>query len=168
MSVSKLGLISVVFSRCVLAQVVPLPNAVPYQPDYWIGLGGSYSKYSAPPTAAGWVTAAVRVSDKTYSITTIDMMSNSSSLRTGVSRVLKQTGNWTVSLHADGGITRPIGVDNGVVAVGSFSGGGLLMYDLVGVSKKLEHVYIVGVVRIVSVTSSDVKPVFEIGIGRSF
>jgi hypothetical protein len=156
-------LLGVAFATAAAAQDIP------FQPDYLVAAGGSYSKYSSPPVAAGWLSAAVKVADKTYSITTLDMGSTSSSLRTGVARLLKQSGNWTLSLHGDGGVTMPNGALGGTtVALGSFSAGGMLLYDLGGLSKALAHVYAVGVVRILSINSTSVQPVFEVGIGKAF
>jgi hypothetical protein len=152
------------------AQTVAPPAASP-NPQYLIGFGASYNKYAATPTAAGWVTAAVATSQDSgiYSITTIDMTQTSSSLRTGIAKLLLQNGNWTLMAHADGGITTgTLAGTVSAVTLGSFSGGGLVLYDLGGVWKKAAGVKAIGVLRVLAITSAAIQPVFEFGIGKTF
>ncbi len=163
----RLIILAFAFRLAALAQVTT--PEIPYQPDYMVAFGGSYSHYETPPVAAGWLSVAVHVADKTYSLTTLDMTKTTSSLRTGVARVVKQAGNWTLSLHADGGLTiGGVSVGTSSVTVGSWSGGGMLLYDLGGVSKRLGHTYAIGVCRVIAVTANRVSPVFEFGFGKSF
>jgi hypothetical protein len=134
-----------------------------YQPQFWVGAGLAYNYYAAPSAAAGWISLAVRIADRTYSFSTMDMTRVQASLRTGVSRILTQSGNFTVVALGDAGLTTINGV-----ALGSFSGGGMLLYDLGGVSPKLKHSYVTTVMRVIAVNSTSVQPVFEFGISKGF
>lgn len=135
---------------------------------YFVGVGSSYNRYATPPAASGWLSVGAKLSPGLYSITTLDMTSTSSSLRTGLAKLVKQSGNFSLFIHADGGFVSGSVTGGTGATLGSFSGGGMIMYDLSGVSKKLQHTYAVGVVRILSITSTSVQPVFEFGFGRSF
>ena len=133
-----------------------------FQPPYWLGAGTSYNYYSTPSVAAGWVSFAAKVADRTYSFSTIDMTQTQASIRTGVARVLAQSGSVSLMALGDAGLTTVSGV-----ALGSFSGGGILLYDLGTFSKRLNHVYATGALRVISVSSTSVQPVFEVGLSFS-
>jgi hypothetical protein len=142
-------------------------------PTYFIGAGAAYSKYAQPtPMSSGWATVAVQTSASSgiYSITTIDMTSTTSSLRTGVAKLLMKSGNFTLMAHADGGITTGSALAGSAVTVGSFSGGGLLIYDMGGLVKawKGQGINAVAVVRVLAITAASVQPVFEFGFGKTF
>lgn len=149
-------LLAIVF--CVIAAA-----QTPDQPQFFVAAGGSYSHYTAPPVAAGWMTFGIKVADKTYSFSTIDMTPTVATARTGVSRVLVQSGNVTLMALGDAGMATL-----GGVTLGSFSGGGLLIYDLAGVNKRLAHIHVVALVRVVAINATMVQPTFGLGIGRSF
>jgi hypothetical protein len=153
----KLLLLSLLLSLACFAQDAPI------QPQYWVGGGATYNRAAAPPTGAGWLSFGAHVADRTYSFSTLDMTATTSSIRTGVARILTQSGSFTLMALGDAGVTTIAGV-----ALGSFSGGGLVLYDLGSVSKKLAGVQAVAVVRVVGVTATSVNPIFEIGFGKAF
>ncbi len=143
-------------------------NVARYEPQYFLALGGSYNHYATPPQAAGFVSLSVRIAAGTYSISTIDLTQTTSSVRTGLARILTQSGNFTLLAHADGGLTTGTIGASSLVTLGSFSGGGMLLYDLKRVSPRLEHIYLVGVMRLLAINATAVQSVFEFGIGRGF
>jgi hypothetical protein len=130
-------------------------NVSSADPAYWIGAGASYSHYASPPLAAGWLSAAVKVADKTYWPTTLDLMSTTADMRTGVARVLARSGRWVLLAHANGALTS--------AGLGGFSSGAMLIYNLGG---RWSDYSLMGVIPVVA--STPIKPVVEIGIGRSF
>jgi len=140
-------------------------GAQTYLPSAVIAAGATYTNHGTAPSLAGFASVAVQVgtASRTYSITTIDITPKSSSVRTGVGYLALQSGNLNLLTHIDGGLT-----STASSAVGSFSGGLMVMYDLGGVSKALKHTYWIGVVRIVSVTGSGFYPVYEAGFGKAF
>jgi hypothetical protein len=133
-----------------------------FQPQYWLGAGSSYNYYAAPPAHAGWISFAAKVADRTYSFSTIDMTQTQAAIRTGVARILSQSGNVSLLALGDAGLTTVNGV-----ALGSFSGGGILLYDLGAFSQRLQHVYATGALRVIGTGGSSVQPVFEIGLSFS-
>jgi len=153
----------VLFALALSPAFSQVPEApAPFQPQYWIGAGTSYNYYATPSVAAGWISFGARVADRTYSFSTLDMTQTQASIRTGVSRILAQSGPVSLLMLGDAGITTLSGV-----ALGSFSGGGMLLYDLGAFSKRLKHVYATGVMRVIGVSSTAVQPVFEVGISFS-
>ena len=162
----------IIIALCLLA-VSAFAQTAPAYPSYFVGAGASYNRYATgTPTAAGWTTAAVHLGSGVYSITTIDQTSTAASLRTGIAKIIAQTGNFTLMLHADGGVTTGTTATaaSSSVALGSFSGGGLIMYDLGGLSAKLKGrgFYALGLVRILAISSAAVQPVYEFGFGKAF
>ena len=142
----------------------------PIYPGYWVGAGGGYTRNATPNAAEGWVSAAVQIGTNSpyYSITTIDMTSATSSIRTGFARVFAQSGNVSLLGRIDAGIS------NVSPVIGNFSGGGILMYNMKGFSPRLAGTYLMGEVRISAATAStttvpnQVTPGFYFGIGKSF
>jgi hypothetical protein len=126
------------------------PSAFPQTaPDYFVGAGGSTGS-----AVQGWVTFGARLASvNVLSLTTIEI-GGPSVLRTGFATVLKTSGRMSLIALADAGAT-PVPPVNG-----SFSGGGILTYDVRGVTA-------IAGIRVESVGSS-VSPVFYFGIGRKF
>jgi hypothetical protein len=160
-----------------LLSLVLLASAVfaqaPDYPTFFVGFGGSYNRYSTgTPFASGWTTAAVHLGSGIYSISTMDQTASAASLRTGMAKVVAQNNGLTLMVHADAGITTgtPSGAASSSVALGSFSGGAILMYDLGGLLKafKGKGLYALGLVRIQGVNSAAVQPIYEFGFGRAF
>lgn len=142
-------------------------------PQYFVAMGASYDKYATSgPNSAGWISGAISIgSSGMYSISTIDMTQTSSSLRSGVAKVLVRSGNFILLAHADGGITTgTISGGSSGVTLGSFSTGGMIAYDLGGAIKPLkgQNVYVVAVVRVLAITSVSVQPIFEFGFAKGF
>src|SRR5262249_35209775 len=102
---------------------------------------------------------AAKVADRTYSFSTIDMTQTQASIRTGVARILAQTTNVSLLALGDAGVTTTNGV-----ALGAFSGGGVLLVDLGKFWSKLSHIYATGALRVIGVNSTSVQPVFEAGL----
>jgi len=139
----------------------------PY-PSYFLSFGGGYTRNAQPQAAAGFVSAAIGLGGGNYSITTIDMTSLTSTIRTGFGKVLAQSGNFILLARVDAGISTVNPV------IGSFSGGGILMYNLKGFSSKLDGIYTFGEVRILGATATtvtvpnQVTPGLYFGFGKSF
>ena len=139
-------------------------DAAPYQPDYFLAAGGSYDYYGNTP--AGLTLFGAKIADKTYSVTSMDILSrngnSAAAMRTGVMRLLVQNGNWNLGALGDAGITTAGGVN-----LGNFSGGALVAYDIGQLFKK-DHFYLCFMVRVQNITSQQVKPVYEIAVGKTF
>ena len=139
-------------------------------PNYFISSGGGYTRGATPHAAEGWVSAAVQVGVNSpyYSITTVDMTSSTSSIRTGLAKIFSQSGNLTLMGRIDAGISTATPV------IGNFSGGAILLYNMKGFSPKLTNLFLLGEVRISAATSTtganpnQVTPGFYFGIGKSF
>jgi hypothetical protein len=153
-----------VFSLLMFSVLGLCAQTAPYQPDYFLAAGGSYDYYGNTP--AGLTVFGAKVADKTYSLTSMDILSrngnSAASMRTGILRLLTQSGNWNLGLLGDAGITTSAGVN-----LGSYSGGGMVAYDIGQLFKK-DHFYLVFTVRIQSITSQQVKPVYAIAVGKTF
>ena len=120
--------------------------------------------YSSP-RATGWVDVAAQVGTTgTYSLTTLEQGSKGSFLRTGVAHIVSSKGALTLMLHADAGL----GMQNTSSMVPGMGGGGVLVWDLGHVSKKLDGFQGLVVLRINSIKGQSVAPVYEFGFGRSF
>jgi hypothetical protein len=138
--------------------------AAPAYPTYFISFGGGYTRNATPQAASGFVSAAIGLGGGNYSITTIDMTSATSSIRTGFAKVFSQSGNFTLLGRVDAGISTVTPV------IGSFSGGGILMYRL----PKLQNTFAFGEVRIegasttTAASPNQVTPGFYFGFGKTF
>ena len=143
---------------------VPQPNPVnaTYLPPMFAAAGASYNGYATPKEAAGWLSVAIQLGtgSRMYTITTIDITPKTSSLRQGAAYMVYQGGGFYLFTHIDGGAT------SANTVVGSFSGGMMVMYDLGYLIKPLNHIFVIGVVRIVTTAGSATVPVYEIGFGR--
>lgn len=139
-------------------------NTVGYAPSYFVGAGAEYNRYNtAGPAVAGWTTFAVQVGQsKVYSWSTIELTSATSTARTGAGYLFAQTGNWSLVALGDAGLAV-----SPVATLGSFSVGGAVFYDI-GQRFNQGHLYLTGIMRVASITSNSIQPVFEFGVGKSF
>lgn len=128
-------------------------------PPVFAAAGASYSKYASPAIAAGWISMAVEMgtASRFYSITTVDLTSKTSNLRTGVAFLTFQSGKFSLLTHMDGGAT-----STGSSTVASFSGGFMGTYEI------LDKWYALAIVRLVAVNGGAVRPVYELGVGKAF
>lgn len=163
------------FLTSVLLLLLAQAPAVPVSPTYFVSSGASYNRYStSSPNAAGWLSGAIKLggnSSSTYSITTIDLTGTSASLRTGIATILAQDGGFSLLAHADGGVTTgAVAGATASTALGSFSGGAIITYDLGSLFKGMKNkgIFALGVVRIVSISSTSIQPIFEFGFGKKF
>jgi hypothetical protein len=160
----RLALLLSVFATITLAQPAPV------YPNYFVSSGGGYTRNATPNAAEGWVSAAIQVGTNSpyYSITTVDMTSSTSSIRTGIAKIFSQSGNLTLMGRMDAGLSTVAPV------IGSFSGGAILLYNMKGFSAKLNNVFLLGEIRISAATSTtattpnQITPGFYFGIGKSF
>lgn len=150
------------------------PQTQPPDPQYFISAGGLYNQYAlGGPTGSLFLSASVKIAGSSnYSISTLDFTRNSSSIRTGLAHILIRRGNFILMTHADGGVAvvaKPSTSTTTTNALGSFSGGGILLYDMGGLSKRFQNqgFYSLGLVRVVY-TSLGIQPIIEIGIGKAF
>lgn len=145
-------------------------EATPAYPNYFVSTGGGYTRNATPNAAEGWVSAAVQIGTNSpyYSITTVDMTSATSSIRTGFAKVFSQSGNLTLLGRMDAGVSTVSPV------IGNFSGGAILLYNLKGISPRFTNTFLLGEIRISAATSTtaaapnQVTPGFYFGIGKSF
>ena len=148
--------------------VVPTTTTATTYPSYFVASGGGYTRNATPQAAEGWVSAALGLGSGNYSITTIDMTSTTSTIRTGFAKVFSQSGNFTLLGRIDAGVSTVTPV------IGSFSGGALLLYNMKGFSPKLANLFLLGEVRISGVTATTaavpnaVTPGFYFGFGKTF
>jgi hypothetical protein len=140
------------------------PTTVNYAPSYFVGAGAEYNRYNtAGPSIAGWTTFAVQVGQsKVYSWSTIELTSATSTARTGAGYLFAQTGNWSLVALGDAGLAV-----SPITTLGSFSGGGAIFYDI-GQRLNKGHFYLTGMMRVTSIASNSVEPVFAFGAGKSF
>ena len=152
----------VVLAACTLS--AQTNTTVTYVPSYFVGGGVEYNRYNtAAPAIAGWTTFAVEVGQsKVYSWSTIELTSATSTARTGAGYLFAQTGNWSLLALGDAGLAI-----SPVTTLGSFSGGGAIVYDI-GQRLNKGHFYLVALMRVTAVTSNSVQPVFGFGVGKSF
>ncbi len=143
---------------------LPTLRAQDAPPQYVLATGGSYNRYGGPPIASGWISAGTLVGAGFYSFTTMDLTSKSSSMRTGFARQIFAKQGTAFWLHADGGVTN-IGSD---ASLGTVGGGAMITQDLGQFKPSLKGWGIIGVLRVLGVSSDSVKPVFEFGFTRSF
>jgi hypothetical protein len=134
-------------------------------PDYLVFTGAGYTR-STPAVPEAWVSGLVGLGAGIYSKTTVDMTAaGSNTMRTGLCKVFRQTGNWAIGSCVDAGVqtTAPV--------IGSFAGGGFGDYDLGGLWKPLAGVRLLVELRITgepASPTSQIVPGLFIGIGKSF
>lgn len=142
----------------------------PRYPNYFVSMGGGYTRNAEPNAAEGWLSGAIQIGSDSpyYSITTIDMNATTSSVRTGFAKVFAQSGATTLMGRVDAGISTITPV------VGSFTGGAILLYDLGRKWPKFQGNFLLGEVRISGVTAATSKvpnqvvPGFYFGFGKTF
>ena len=136
--------------------IVPAP--APFQPTIYIGGGGEYN--NAGGGFAGETEVGVRIgTTPVYSYTTLEFAPKFGTIRTGTAFVAFQRGNLAVLTLADAGLSM------GSSTLGSFSGGGMVMYD-VGNRLNLGHFYIGLGGRLVATTSMGTQPVAVLTFGK--
>lgn len=147
-------------SVCAWGQTVPDP------PKYWVAAGVGWNHYSNLQ-ALGWVNGGAQVTTNNYIMTSIDMTSQNASIRASYARVLSRKGAWGLLALGDGGILTGESSVTGV-----FGPGGAITYDISRIVRS-EGMHLVFVCRVLKSGFNDgplneVKPVFQIGIGKSF
>jgi len=124
-------------------------QAPPFQPQYYIGTGVTYDYYGPTGFAAN-TEFGVRVGNgDTYSYSTLELTRTQATIRTGAAYAFLKQGRWLGLGLGDAGLATGTGV-----MLGSFSGGGLLGYDIGG--------------RIISTGGQTVQPIFTITLGKAF
>jgi hypothetical protein len=133
-------------------------------PSYFAAAGYGFAPTSSISTATasteGWISMGVQIAATNYySVTTVDMSSSANIIRTGFARVMAQSGNMTLLARVDGGISTP------TPTISSFSAGGIVTYNLKGLSPKLAGTFFVGEIRM---TASPSGPAGSVNIGAYF
>lgn len=130
------------------AMTAPVPAPVTVYPSYMVSMGGGYTRNNGTPNIAeGWVSGAYGLGSGNYIITTVDMFANSSSVRAGYAKIFASSGNFMMGARVDAGASTVTPV------IGSFTGGGFILYDLNGISKKMAGLKFVVELRITGATS---------------
>ena len=140
-----------------------------FQPAYYVGAGASYDYYGKTGFAAA-TEIGIRIgSTNVYSYTTMELTATLATIRTGAAYLFYQTGNWSLVALGDAGLaTGSSGVSSGVT-LGSFSAGGLVMYDIgARLTKGASHFYIGGGGRLVSTSTLGQTPIATITFGKGF
>lgn len=145
-----------------------------FSPQYILGTGIGFHPYQTPIKAgsSGYLSFAAKLTDGTYSISTLDLTSAGGQFRTGIGRVLVTQGNYTLMAYVDAGISADA---NNVAS--AFSGGGYLLYDVSKFSKS-EHTYVGAQISVTkagvpapvqgATLINPVQPYFAVGIFKTF
>ena len=164
-----IALLLVALSAIAQTPTPAIPTVSAPYPSYFVSTGGGYTRNNGTPNVAeGWVSAAVGLGGGNYSITTVDMLANVSTIRTGFMKVFSRSGNFSLGGRVDAGVAAA------TPTIGSFSGGAIMLYDLKGFSGKLSGIYLVGELRITAATQStpsvpnQITPGLFFGFGKSF
>lgn len=136
-----------------------------FQPAYYIGTGATYDYYGKTGFAAN-TEVGIRIgSTNVYSYSTLQLTLATSTLRTGAAYMFYQTGNWSLLALGDAGLS----TSSASPALGSFSGGGIVMYDVgARVTKGLDHFYIGVGGRYVATSTLGQQPIATITFGKGF
>ncbi len=143
-------------------------TSTPFLPSYVPLAGISYDYYGKTGFAAQ-TTVAVKVTNQAstvplYSFSTLDLTRDAAVLRTGAAYILLQQGRWSIVGLGDAGLATGVGP-----ALGAFSGGGFLAYDVgARVSGDKSHFYIAFGGRVLNITSQTVQPIYTITLGPGF
>lgn len=129
-------------------------------PQVFIGGGVSYSTITSPKVNA-WTTVAVQTVPSIYSVTAVESTKAGTSARTGLAHYIYRGSAFSYLGYVDGGLTVKQATAG---AAASFSAGVVAAYKI----PKLKYTYAVGIVRLVVITSTEVKPVYEFGVGWAF
>jgi hypothetical protein len=99
-----------------------------------------------------------------YSYTTLETTATAATLRTGIGYRFLQSGYWSAVALGDAGV-----LDGAGATLGSFSGGGLLLYDVGSrLTKDGRHFYVAAGVRLLNITGQTVQPVGVVMLGAGF
>lgn len=152
------------FIRLTLFATLSLYAQTNFVPSYYVATGVTYDYYGKSGFAAN-TELGIRVGQTSiFSYTTLELTSTVATIRTGAAKILFQSGNFGFIALGDAGLA----TGNGST-LGSFSGGGFLMYDIGSrVTKSIDHFYIGVGGRGLSFTGTTVKPIFEITFGKGF
>lgn len=168
-----LGLM-LLLSVALWGQVAPIPAPIPvavpvaktaiFQPTYFVGAGSSYDYYGKggliPNTSFGIRIASTGI----YSYTTIDLGRTTATFRTGAAFIFYQVGNWSLMGLGDAGLAST----SGSSTLGSYSGGGFVLYDIGNRSNSGNHFYIGLGGRLVQTSTQGKEPVLAITFGKGF
>lgn len=135
-----------------------------FVPSYYVATGATYDYYGKAGFAAN-TELGVRIGTSSiYSYTTLELTSTIATIRTGIAKILFQSGNFGFIVLGDAGVANGSGT-----TVGSYSGGGFLMYDIGSkVTKGLDHFYLGLGGRSLILSGNQVQPIFEITFGKGF
>jgi hypothetical protein len=135
-----------------------------FVPSYYVATGVTYDYYGKSGFAAN-TELGIRIGQSSiFSYTTLELTQQTATIRTGAAKILFQSGNFGFILLGDAGLASGSGQ-----TVGSFSGGGFLMYDIGSrVTKGLDHFYIGLGGRSLVLSGNTVQPIFEITFGKGF
>jgi hypothetical protein len=153
----------------VFAQTTTTPApAVTGLPQYVFGSGETFSPYSSAPTLLGKSstigTFGVRVaSSNVYSWTSMQLVPGVTSgaiVTTGAAYVAFQSGKFSLLAIGQAGLS--VG---STVTLGTFSGGGLLTYQL---GAAANNTFLTFGMTVTGISGNTVQPSFGVGIARGF
>ncbi len=153
----------------IFAQTTPAPApAVTGLPQYVFGSGETFSPYSSAPTLLGKSstigTFGVRVGQSNvYSWTAMQLVPGVTSgaiVTTGAAYVAFQSGKFSLLAIGQAGLS--VG---STVTLGTFSGGGLAMYQL---GAPANQTWITAGMTVTGISGNTVQPSFGVGIARGF
>jgi hypothetical protein len=142
--------------------------AAPSTTSVFVGLGGEYNRYSSPSFAAAILELGV-CGSKVCSITTVEMQSHLSTVRSGFGYLIKKAGRVSLFATMDAGATFGVTQASAAAAAQSIAlgnlGGGLRIRGDLGGLKIFGHAIpagfgIVGGVREAAVAGSSIQPEF--------
>ena len=100
-----------------------------------------------------------------YSYTTLELGATTATFRTGAAYLFYQTGNWSLLALGDAGLLSGAATP----ALGSFSGGGMVLYDVGNkVTKGASHFYIAFGGRMIATATIGNQPVAIVSFGKGF
>jgi len=140
-------------------------TTAPFTPAYIFLSGIEYDYYGKTGFSVNSIFGARLGNSKPfYSYTTLETTATAATLRSGIGYTFLQSGNWSAVALGDAGVFNSAGA-----SLGSFSGGGLILYDLGSkLAKGDRHFYIAGGVRLLGVSSQTVQPVGVVMLGAGF
>ncbi|MES2136114.1 MAG: hypothetical protein V4502_03515 [Pseudomonadota bacterium] len=160
------GAKAIAFVLLALAMSVPAraQTPAPFQPQYYLGTGITYDYYGPTGFAANTEFGA-RVSGDVYSYSTLELTRTVATIRTGAAYAFMKQGRWLALALGDAGLASGAGQP----LLGSFSGGGMLAYDIgAKLTHETSHFYIGVGGRVISTGGQTVQPIFAITLGKAF
>ena len=150
--------------KCLIVLIFAGPLlAQPIAPRCWIGGGAGWSRFQTPQTSL-WQSLGVHVGRGYYSYWALDTTRRSSSLRTGVAKML------VVNQDRFGLLALvDAGVDSAGAAAGAIYGGGVIVtYALPGPVPGLHLAVAVRIYKGNTTVPNDVRPVYSVGFAKTF